>query len=44
MVTVWVGSHDRAAGVTWAIDRAERIVDVARTFGRKDEEGRSSHA
>jgi putative hydrolase of the HAD superfamily len=44
MVTVWVGSHDRAAGVTWAIDRAERIVDVARTLGRKDEEGRSSHA
>jgi len=31
MVTVWVGSHDRADGVTWAIDRIECVADVART-------------
>jgi putative hydrolase of the HAD superfamily len=29
MVTVWVGSQERADGVRWAIDRIERIADVA---------------
>jgi len=28
MATVWVGSHDRADGVTWAIDRIESIVEA----------------
>jgi putative hydrolase of the HAD superfamily len=33
MVTVWVGSQERADGVTWAIDRIECIADVARAQG-----------
>ena len=44
MVTVWVGSHDRATGVTWAIDRVERILDIAPGLSGKTEEERSSHA
>jgi putative hydrolase of the HAD superfamily len=33
MVTVWVGSRERADGVTWAIDRIECIADLARAQG-----------
>ncbi len=45
MVTVWVGSHDRAGGVTWAIDRVERMLEVASSLARENhEEERSSHA
>lgn len=44
MVTVWVGSHEPAPGVTWSIARVERLVDRVQTSSRKHEEERSRYA
>jgi putative hydrolase of the HAD superfamily len=43
MVTVWVGSQERADGVTWAIDRIECIADVARAHSQEEGE-KKNHA